>query len=91
MRFMSVYTIRPGCLKEAVNRFLAGLSTPPAGIKLLGRWHRTDGGGGYSLYESDNPVVMYEYAARWADVLEIHSTVVLEDAEAGPVLAKVFK
>jgi hypothetical protein len=34
---------------------------------------------------------MFESAAIWADILEIHSTAVLEDAEAGPILAKLVK
>jgi hypothetical protein len=40
MKVLSNYTIRPGCVKEAVSRFLAGKGAPPAGIKLLGRWHK---------------------------------------------------
>ncbi|HEX4287180.1 MAG TPA: DUF3303 family protein, partial [Terracidiphilus sp.] len=73
------------------NRFLAGQGQPPAGIKMLGRWHKTDSSGGYVLYETDSPTALFEFSASWADVLEIHSNVVIEDAEAGPALAKVFK
>lgn len=90
MKFMSTYTIREGCVPEAVKRFLGGKGTPPAGVKLLGRWHKTDGSGGYALYETDNPALLYEYAATWIEVLENHSTTVIEDAEAGAALAKVF-
>jgi len=91
MRFMSTYAIRPGCNKEAVSRFLAGQANPPAGMKILGRWHKTDASGGYTLSECDDPAVVFEFAAAWSDVLETHSNVVIEDAEAGRVLAKVFK
>jgi len=91
MKVMSTYSIRPGCVKEAVSRFLGGKANPPAGVKLLGRWHKTDSSGGFTLMESDNPTAMFEFAASWADVLETHSTLVIEDAEAGPALAKVFK
>ncbi len=90
MKVMSVYSIRPGCVASAAKRFVAGEATPPAGIKLLGRWHKSDGSGGYSLFEADSLAVLYEFAVSWAEVLEIHSTAVIEDAEAGPVLAKVF-
>jgi len=91
MKVMSVYSIRPGCVKEAVSRFLAGKAQPPAGVKLLGRWHKTDASGGYTLMESDNPTAMFEFAASWSDVLETHSTLVIEDAEAGPALARIYK
>jgi Protein of unknown function (DUF3303) len=91
MKVMSTYSIRPGCTKEATGRFLAGQANPPAGVKIVGRWHKTDASGGYTLMESDNPAAMFEFAASWSDVLELHSNLVLEDAEAGPVLAKIFK
>lgn len=90
MKFMSTYSIRPGCMPEAAKRFLAGQATPPAGMKLLGRWHKTDGSGGFTLSEADDPVKIYEFAASWGDVLEVHASVVIEDADAGPALAKVF-
>lgn len=90
MKMMSVYTIRPGHMREAAQRFLAGKATPPPGIKILGRWHKSDATGGFSLVESDNPALLYEFAASWSDVLETHGTVVLDDAEAGPVLGRLF-
>jgi hypothetical protein len=91
MKVLSTYAIRPGCVKEAAGRFLAGKANPPAGVKILGRWHKTDSSGGYTLMESDNPTAMFEFAASWSDVLETHSAIVIDDAEAGPVLSKIFK
>jgi len=43
------------------------------------------------LFETSNPGAFYESAAVWADILEIHTVPVIEDTEAGAVLAKVFK
>ncbi len=91
MKFITTWSVRPGALQQAVDRFLAGEGQPPAGTKLLGRWHKLDGSGGFSLMESDNPAAMYEAAAVWLDVLELHSFAVTEDAEAGAVLQKVFQ
>ena len=34
MKILSTWTVRPGCLKEAVSRNLAGKGNPPAGVKL---------------------------------------------------------
>ena len=76
-------------LKTAA-RFLSGQAVPEPGVTLLGRWHKTDMSGGFALFETDNPAALYAGAAKWAEVLEFHSSVVIEDAEAGPVLAKVF-
>lgn len=90
MKIVSTYTFRPGCMAEAAKRFLAGKATPPAGVKLLGRWHKSDASGGFTLSETDDPAKVYEFAAGWSDVLEIHSSVVLDDEQAGPVLGRVF-
>lgn len=91
MKFMSTWTVLPGTLAEAVSRFLAGQGQPPEGVKLLGRWHKADCSGGFVLFETSNPSAFYESAAVWADVLEIHTVPVLEDGEAGPVLARIFR
>jgi len=90
VKFMSTWSIRPGCWEEAASRFLAGQAKPPKGLKLLGRWHATDLSCGFSLAECDNPATLYDYSAQWSDVLEIHSHVVVGDAEAGASLAKRY-
>jgi hypothetical protein len=91
MKFMTTWKLFPGTRNEATDRFLAGKAAPPAGVTLLGRWHKTDGSGGFSLYESTNPQAMYETSAFWSDVMEIQSTIIVEDAEAAPILAKLKK
>ncbi|MGO9242652.1 MAG: DUF3303 domain-containing protein [Bryobacteraceae bacterium] len=60
-------------------------------MTLLGRWHKGDCSGGFVLFETSNAAAFYESAADWADLLEIHTVPVIEDAEAGAVLTKVFK
>jgi hypothetical protein len=90
MKIMSTYTLRPGFVPEAANRFLSGKGAPPAGVTLLGRWHQTDSSGGYALYETDDPAKLFEFAASWVDVLEIHSNIVVEDDVAGAALAKIY-
>jgi Protein of unknown function (DUF3303) len=90
MKTILTWNVRPGAIKEAAGRFLAGQAVPEPGVKMLGRWHKTDMSGGVALYETDNPAALYAGAAKWADVLEFQSSVVIEDAEAGPVLAQLF-
>lgn len=90
MKSMLVYSVRPGCVPEAVKRFITTKGAPPPGVTLLGRWHKTDNSGGYALYESDNAAALFEGAAMWTDVLEIHTNMVVEDAEAAPILAKIY-
>jgi hypothetical protein len=90
MKFMTTWSAKPETLREAVGRFLAGQGMPAAGVTLLGRWHSADLSGGFSLFESDNPVAIYETSAVWADLLDMKIVPVVEDAEAGPILAKVL-
>ena len=92
MKVMLTWTAKSGPgFSEAVRRFLAGEAAPEPGQKLLGRWHSVDASIGFALYESDNPAVHYAAAAKWADVLDLKSYLVIEDAEAGPVLAGLKK
>ena len=90
MKFMMTWAAFPGATKECVEKFLAGEAAPQEGVTLLGRWHKADCSGGFSLYETDNLVQAYKGGARWADLMELTIVPVLDDAEAGPVLAEQF-
>ena len=90
MKTMLLWTTRPGTLREAVGRFLAGQANPPAGVTLLGRWHSVDLSTGFSLYEFTDPAGLYEAAAVWADILDLRNYIVVEDSTAGPLLAQRF-
>jgi len=91
MKVMSMWSAKPGALPEAVRRFLAGLGDPGEGVTLLGRWHKTDFSGGFSLFETSDPAALYRSASRWADLMDITNSLVVEDGEAGPALAGMFK
>ena len=91
MKFMSTWTLLPGSVKSAAEQFLAGGGGEPEGVTLLGRWHNVDCSGGFSLYESNNPAALHLGAAKWADLLELNTVAVIEDAAAGPNLAATFK
>lgn len=91
MKFMSTWSLIPGSVATAAEQFLAGEATPEAGVTLLGRWHNVDCSGGYALYETENAAALHKGAAKWADLIEISTTAVIEDAEAGANLVAVFK
>jgi hypothetical protein len=90
MKILSTWTVRQGCLHEAIKRNLAGKADPPEGVKLLGRWYATDVSGGCAIYEADDVALFSAHALQWADLLEIRHVPVIEDAEAGPMMAKLF-
>ena len=91
MKTMVVWSAKPGGLREAVSRFLAGQANPPAGVTILGRWHSVDMSAGFTLYEYSDPAALYEGASRFADVLDLKNYIVVEDAQVGPILANAFK
>ena len=91
MKFMTTWSVRPESRQEAIGRFLAGEGAPLAGVTLLGRWHSVDLSVGYTLSESDDAAAIYRNTARWSDVMDMETQVVVEDDVAGPALASIYK
>ena len=91
MKFMSTWTLLPGSVKAAAEQFLTSGGGEPEDVTVLGRWHNVDCSGGFALYETNNLASLHLGSAKWADLLEITTLPVIEDAEAGPNLVTVFK
>lgn len=91
MKTMVTWNLKSGELLEAARRFVSGAAGPQGSLKLLGRWHSVDMSIGFALYEGDNPVDHYASAANWADIMDFRTYVVIEDSEAGPIIASVAK
>lgn len=89
MKFVTTWKVRPGKLSEAANRFLTTGDPKPDGIRCLGRWFRSDMLGGFHLVEADSAAALAQYSARWADLLEIETSAVIEDAEAVSVMGEI--
>ncbi|MGA7157181.1 MAG: DUF3303 family protein [Acidobacteriaceae bacterium] len=91
MKYISIWAPRPDTRKQAVENFLAGKATPPAGVTTLGRWHKADGSGGFTLYETDSAEAMAEIAIFWQQFMDVQTVPVIEDAAAGAIMAKIYK
>ncbi len=91
MKFMTTWTLLPGSVTTAAEQFLSSGGGEPEGVNLLGRWHNVDCSGGFTLYESDNSAGLHLGSAKWADLLELNTVAVIEDAEAGANLVATFK
>jgi len=91
MKYITTWAALAGATAECVDKFFAGEAKPEPDITVLGRWHKVDGSGGFSLSETDNPKSIYKFAAKWADVMEIRVDVVIDEADAGAILAEVYK
>jgi hypothetical protein len=87
MKFMVTWSLRPDQQKQATARFLQTGGSPPDGVKMLGRWHGA--GTGFTLAETDDVRGLYEWTARWSDLLQFVVTPVVEDAEAAEIFKKI--
>ncbi len=87
MKFMVTWTVKTIHQKEATARFLETGGLPPAGVKMLGRWHAS--GHGFLLAETNDVKSLYEWTSRWTDLLEFVVDPVMEDAEAAEIMKKI--
>ncbi len=87
MIYMTLYTFRPENRAAAVARFVATGGAPPAGVKLLSRWHDVGQCRGYSICESDDPVAMALWSYRWNDLMTIEVFPVINDEQLGKVIS----
>jgi hypothetical protein len=91
MKFMSTWTLLPGSVRAAAEQFLASGGLEGEGVTLIGRWHKSDCSGGFSLYETNNAATLHLQASKWVDLISTTTVPVIEDAEAGPNLVATFK
>jgi hypothetical protein len=90
MKFMLTFNILPDktSRNEAIARFMKTGGQPPQGVKLLGRWTRTDFSGGYFLLKSENAGALTELALQWSDLMEVELAPVVDDKEVTEVLKR---
>jgi hypothetical protein len=86
MTFMITYKILPAHRDAAQQRFKQGGGLPPEGVKMIGRRHKADGSGGFTLCESDDVVALAKWTQDWSDLLEFETSPVLDDKQFGIVL-----
>jgi hypothetical protein len=90
MKFVVSWSLPQATYRAALARFLQGGGAPPAGVKMIGRWHGMNGTG-FAVAESSDPKALYAWFAEWSEFLPVQITPVLEDADAGAVLGAMFK
>ena len=91
MKTMVTWSLKPGALTEAARRFVSGEAGPHKDLTMLGRWHSVDMSIGFAVWEGDNPVAHYASAAKWADIMDFKTYMVIEDSDAGPIIASLAK
>jgi hypothetical protein len=69
MLFMITYSFHPEHREAVQARFKATGGPPPAGVKMLGRWHLTAGLGGFVLADASDAVALGKWMQQWTDLL----------------------
>lgn len=87
MYFMSIYTFDAENRNAAVARFKETGGAPPAGIKLLARWHDVGGLRGFTICEADDAVALGTWSYRWTDLMKIEVFPVVNDEQLVKVLS----
>ena len=54
-------------------------------IRLIGRWHDLSQFTGVAICESDDPKALASWALNWNNILDVQTTMVLDDEEARAV------
>ena len=88
MKFIVSWGLPAATFHAGAARFLQGGGMPPAGVKLIGRWHGMSGRG-FAVVETTDAKALYAWVAEWADLLPLETTPCLEDADAGAVLSSL--
>lgn len=86
MKFIVRWSIPKASVLASEARFLQTGAPPPAGVKMLGRWHGMSGGG-VLIAETDDAKALYAWIGFWNDLLDFETTPCVEDAEAGEVMS----
>jgi Protein of unknown function (DUF3303) len=84
MKYIVSWTLHQGTFHSAVAYLQAG-GIPPAGVKLVGRWHGMSERG-FAIVETTDAKALFAWVTEWSDVLPMETTPCLEDADAGAVL-----
>ena len=87
MLFMINVLTPSSSYKAVMERFKAGGGLPPAGVKMVGRWHRADGSGAVVIAETNDAVALAKWTSEWADLISIESAPVVTDEQMAAIVS----
>lgn len=86
MLFMTLWKTPSGNRDRALERFGKTGGPPPAGIKVIGRWHSVTQGSGVVISETDNAELLAKWCLDWSDLLEFEVVPVIDDSTVAAIL-----
>ena len=90
MKYVITCSVPTANYAPTMKKFLATGGLPPAGVKMIGRYHALAGSSsGFIVAESANTKGIYTWLADWMETMSFEVTPVVEDADAVTVLEAV--
>ena len=89
MVFFASWRITRDVRDRVLERFINSQGSSAAGVRILGRWHRTDGTGGFLVCEAKSMKPMAEFSYEWSELQFVEIVRVVDDAGLMAVLAKL--
>jgi hypothetical protein len=80
------YEVRPEHRDQAQARLKATGGPPPEGTKMIARYHKAGGLGGYVIAETDSAEAMCRWTQAWSDLLTFTVTPVVDDETIAKVI-----
>jgi hypothetical protein len=89
MLFLARWQVNSEFRDRILRRFAKTGGSPPAGVEIVGRWHRADGTGGVMIMQADSMQPVTEFAYEWNDLLFVEIAPVVEDEGLVEVISKL--
>lgn len=89
MLYLVSWTGRPESRDAAVERFKKTGGAPPAGVRVIGRWHAVGPLAGFAVAEAADPMSIQKWVLDWNDLFELDVHPALTDEQLGQVLASI--
>ena len=90
MKYVITWSVPTENYKAAIKKFLDGGAPPPAGVKMLGRYHGLEGSTrGFIVAECADSRGIYTWLADWMELMSFEVVPVVEDGDAAQLLAGV--
>jgi hypothetical protein len=87
MLFIVSWSISSERRNSAIERFLKTGGAPPAGVKMLGRWHAVGRMTGFGVAEASDITLIQKWVLDWSDLMSMDIHPALTDEQLGPLLA----
>ncbi|MFK0088604.1 DUF3303 domain-containing protein [Pseudomonas sp. NPDC090755] len=86
MLYIIHWTIATENRNAAMVRFNQTGGAPPAGLKILGRWHAVGSSQGFGVVEADNVNLVFQMVLEWSDLMNVQVFPAVTDEHLAPLL-----